>query len=287
MPNTTDVHLTARYIINSPLASGTQGNVLSGFDVQKSNKPVAIKIYQNSDENSQSINSEIEALKHLKKKTKRICAVLESQRNEDVSFVVMKKYEMDLFEFISSDKVHLTDSTVKKIFKKICLAVKDLHDAGVAHLDLKLENILLDKKQNIFLCDFGSCWIRDKSGCNGKKKNYVNLVMPGSQHQMSLGTGFLWQGTENYASPEILKGKKSINPFAADIFSLGIILYCLLTQSFPDRFDLNMMNDTALPQKSRTLLKGLLSSSPSKRFSFRQILSHEWLKESKLKFFSL
>lgn len=50
---------------------------------------------------------------------------------------------------------HLNESLAKHFFKQIALAVKEMHDFGYAHLDLKHDNLVLDKDLNIKLIDFG------------------------------------------------------------------------------------------------------------------------------------
>lgn len=52
-------------------------------------------------------------------------------------------------------KKYLTDSEVFKYFYQTCLAINYCHNNNVMHRDLKPENLLLDKNQNIKLCDFG------------------------------------------------------------------------------------------------------------------------------------
>ena len=64
--------------------------------------------------------------------------------------------EKDLFDFIVDKASSVNQSMAKYLFKQICRGVDALHTkAGYAHLDIKLENILIGKDYKLKLCDFG------------------------------------------------------------------------------------------------------------------------------------
>lgn len=98
----------------------------------------------------------------------------------------------------------------KDIFKQVCLGVKYLHERGLAHRDLKAENILVDGVMNCKLCDYGFiCETR-----SGLAKTICGTVI--------------------YMSPEMILNK-CYDPMASDVWSLGILLYVMLTGSVPWR----------------------------------------------------
>ena len=66
----------------------------------------------------------------------------------------MELGESDLFNVVRKCK-QLSENTAKYIFKKLLFAVKYCHDRKIAHCDLKLENVIFDKKCNPKLIDFG------------------------------------------------------------------------------------------------------------------------------------
>lgn len=72
------------------------------------------------------------------------------------TFIVMDYYQMDLFTSIV-DKQHFSCDgiLVKKVFLQLCSVINHCHANGVYHCDIKPENILLDKDDNVRLCDFG------------------------------------------------------------------------------------------------------------------------------------
>ena len=95
----------------------------------------------------------------------------------------------------------LSVDKVQKIFTQLVGAVCYVHQQSCVHRDLKLENILLDKHENVKLCDFG--FTREYEG----KANYLQTFC----------------GTICYSAPEMLKGEKYAGE-KVDIWSLGVIL---------------------------------------------------------------
>ena len=115
---------------------------------------------------------------------------------------------IDLFDFLNEWKSSNTKPIVK-LFSQITDAVKYIHAKGIAHMDLKLENIILnqDTKQ-IKLIDFGE---------STKEKN-------------TLKKGFV--GTTQYMCPEMVSNLSYI-PEKIDIWSCGILLYNLMYNLMP------------------------------------------------------
>ena len=156
---------------------------------------------------------------------------------------------------------------VQKTFTQLVGAVCYVHQQSCVHRDLKLENILLDKNENVKLCDFG--FTREYEG----KSNYLQTFC----------------GTICYSAPEMLKGEKYAGE-KVDVWSLGVILYALLCGELPFDDD----DDTVtrqkilseepvypdhLPADALSLLKALLSKRPFRRPSLPEILAHPFLAE--------
>ena len=104
------------------------------------------------------------------------------------------------------------EKTCKIIFKKILEAVQEIHQNGIFHLDIKLQNVLLDKNYEPKLSDFGLAEISDKCDENGKLNFFV--------------------GTPYYCSPQIQE-REPYDGTKADIYSLGILLFVLALGKFP------------------------------------------------------
>lgn len=114
----------------------------------------------------------------------------------------------------------LSPNEALAIVPQICDALQYAHDEGVVHRDIKPENILLDKKGRVKIADFGL------SKLLGDDAPDVSLT---GTHQV--------MGTIRYMAPEQMKGTRTVD-HRADIYSLGVVFYELLTGDLPmGRFD--------------------------------------------------
>lgn len=153
----------------------------------------------------------------------------------------------------------------QRIFTQLVGAVSYVHMQSCVHRDLKLENILLDKHENVKLVDFG--FTREYEG----KANYLQTFC----------------GTICYSAPEMLKGERYAGE-KVDVWSLGVILYALLCGELPfDDDDDDVTRRTILadepkypdhiPPDALSLLKSMLSKRPLLRPTLPDILSHPFL----------
>ncbi|KAG6081374.1 hypothetical protein E4U15_002915 [Claviceps sp. LM218 group G6] len=180
-----------------------------------------------------------------------------------------------VLEYCSGDELynHLLERgplpvpKVQKIFAQLVGAVSYVHLQSCVHRDLKLENILLDKNENVKLVDFG--FTREYEG----RMNYLQTFC----------------GTICYAAPEMLKGEKYAGE-KVDVWSLGVILYALLCGELPfDDDDDNVTRTKILTEDPKfpdhltadalSLIKLLLSKRPLPRPAFADILAHPFLAE--------
>ena len=101
-------------------------------------------------------------------------------------------------------------------FKQIIDGVEYMHDTGIAHMDLKLENIIIDTNNKLIkIIDFGNAIIFHDS-------THINTIIKNKGVH----------GTIPYIPPEEFKSQE-YNPEKCDIWSLGIILYSILYKSLP------------------------------------------------------
>ncbi|KAM9003694.1 serine/threonine-protein kinase MARK1 isoform 2-T2 [Sarcophilus harrisii] len=149
-------------------------------------------------------------------------------------------------------------------FRQIVSAVQYCHQKCIVHRDLKAENLLLDADMNIKIADFG----------------FSNEFTIGNK----LDT---FCGSPPYAAPELFQGKKYDGP-EVDVWSLGVILYTLVSGSLPfDGQNLKELRERVLRGKYRipfymstdceNLLKKLLVLNPIKRGSLEQIMKDRWM----------
>lgn len=115
--------------------------------------------------------------------------------------------EGTLFNLID-DLGKLPVKTVRYLFRQVLEILTTLRQYGVAHRDIKLENLLLDQNMNIKLIDFGFAADENISALDS------------------------YNGTHSYTAPEIWE-KKIYNGLESDIFSCGVVLYILATGNFP------------------------------------------------------
>ncbi|KAI0254525.1 hypothetical protein BJV78DRAFT_1345757 [Lactifluus subvellereus] len=168
----------------------------------------------------------------------------------------------ELFDYLT-EKGRISEEETRRIFGQICLAVNYLHEKGIVHRDLKLENVLLDERCRIKLGDFGFTREFDRG-------TYLETYC----------------GTTGYAAPEMLEGKRYLGP-EVDVWSLGVILYCLLTGGLPfDHDNESVMRAMVirgefedpewLSGDIRDLICKILQKDPIKRITIPQILAHSW-----------
>ncbi|XP_036013100.1 MAP/microtubule affinity-regulating kinase 3 isoform X13 [Mus musculus] len=149
-------------------------------------------------------------------------------------------------------------------FRQIVSAVQYCHQKRIVHRDLKAENLLLDADMNIKIADFG----------------FSNEFTVGSK----LDT---FCGSPPYAAPELFQGKKYDGP-EVDVWSLGVILYTLVSGSLPfDGQNLKELRERVLRGKYRipfymstdceNLLKRFLVLNPVKRGTLEQIMKDRWI----------
>ena len=102
-----------------------------------------------------------------------------------------------------------------KIVPQICDALQFAHDEGIVHRDIKPENIMVDNKGRVKITDFGLAKLLGRE--------VEDLQLTGAQDVM---------GTPNYMAPEQIEQPRSVD-HRADIYSLGVVFYELLTGELP------------------------------------------------------
>lgn len=197
--------------------------------------------------------------------------------SKEVDFIVLEYAENgELFDYIYFPKKGFSENIARYIFKMLIDGLESCHNSGVAHRDLKSENIMMDSDWTLKIADFGY-----STNLNGKK-----------------GTGLLdsFLGTMSYVSPEILNHQSYMGT-CSDIFSCGVILFVLVTGKMP--FGKAGMQDPyykyftkceyehywALMKKKlpplsdefKGLLNLLLAFDPTQRPTINEIKNHEWM----------
>ncbi|XP_054804694.1 CBL-interacting serine/threonine-protein kinase 4-like [Prosopis cineraria] len=166
-------------------------------------------------------------------------------------------------------KGHLTERLARRHFQQLVSALCFCHQNGVAHRDIKPQNLLLDKDGNLKVSDFGLSSLSE------------NL----RDHLLSTACG-----TPVYTAPEILQ-RQSYNGSLTDAWSCGLILYIMLTGYLPfNDYNIPMMcrkismRDYQYPKciskSARQVIYNLLEPNPMKRMSLESLYEIPWFKKS-------
>lgn len=274
-----------QYIIKTDLDNGATATVYL-VECIKTGKIYAAKLYDKINDDNKT---EIEILKRLSSSNNPYIIHLISwgeeyilidgvaENNEKKLFIIIDYLpNKDLFSYIKSNKID--ENMAKNLFYKILKAVEYCHSQGICHRDIKLENILLNEKNEPVLCDFG----------------YGSLSIENLKYYI---------GSEHYYPPEILR-HKPYNGIKSDIFSLGVLLFVLVFKSYG--FETATFNDylyklimkkkfsaywnnigniygeekvKVVSLDCKKLIFKMLAFSPIDRPSIKDILNSNWLKD--------
>lgn len=156
------------------------------------------------------------------------------------------------------------EERARPIFKQLLETVKYIHEQGIAHRDLKLENVLLDDFGHIKIIDFG----------------FSRFADPGQMLTTPCGT-------PAYAAPEVIGGFE-YDGMMADMWSLGVILFGLVTGELPWKGtnQIHIFNQIknasfdvppGLNHICVDLIKKFLVPDPTQRLTAAEALTHPWL----------
>lgn len=251
--------------IEKLLGKGSYALVKLGIHKQ-TGKQFAIKIYEKrklyDPLKKASVEREIKIMKKLEHP--HVISYINDFQNKNQIFLVMEYVgSRSLYEYVKSGKNrHLTEMQALLPFRQLCEAVNYCHQRKVFHRDLKLENVLFPAEENcIKLIDFGFA-----VGSKSKLKTFC--------------------GTPTYMAPEIVR-KKEYYGANVDVWAMGIMLYRILTGTYPFRAKKDRelyrkiysgrFDDSILPSpEARDLIGKMLKVSPEQRCSMEEVLAHSW-----------
>ena len=149
-----------------------------------------------------------------------IVTVHDFGKTDDYFFLIMEFVDgINVRELLSGQKI--TPREALEIIPQICDALQYAHDKGVVHRDIKPENILVDRNGRVKIADYGLAkLVNEEAATSGLTRTH---------HVM---------GTPHYMAPEQVEKPLSVD-HRADIYSLGVVIYEMLTGELPlGRFDL-------------------------------------------------
>ena len=164
----------------------------------------------------------------------------------------------------------LPEASAKSVLKNIFLGVKLLHQNNIAHRDIKLENIIYDRKsQSLRLIDFG---FATSTKSTGSDETTTSSQFCGSIH---------------YCAPEIVSEHPYV-PEKVDIWALGVLTVVLLTGHFPfdnprEEILVSRINSgqyflpKSLSPVACNFIQKMLCVDPAQRFTINQLIAHPWI----------
>ncbi|ORD93015.1 KIN1, partial [Enterospora canceri] len=197
-----------KYRMEKTLGKGSSAKVVEAVD-KETGETVAIKIIDRKAKNISDKRVFREVL---------ICSLVSHPHVARLlDFFFTGKYFFLVFEHVSGEQLYNTvlqngpigEERVRRYFRQILSAVDYLHKNAVVHRDLKIENIMIDKDDNVKLIDFGLSNFYEK------------------EDQLSTFCGSLY-----FAAPELLQGNRYVGP-EVDVWSLGVVLYVMLCGRVP------------------------------------------------------
>ncbi|XP_075223918.1 testis-specific serine/threonine-protein kinase 3-like [Lycorma delicatula] len=186
-------------------------------------------------------------------------------------FIFMRFAERgDLLDYILKYG-ELNESRARFWCRQLGLAIQYLHEMGIAHRDLKCENVLITEFMNLKIADFG----------------FARAVIDDKGRPLLSAT---YCGSLSYAAPEILKGMP-YDPKISDMWSLGVILFVMLNKSMPyDDTNVKRMYEKQMNKRMKFRSKVVEKLSPqvkntnfallepdiAKRWKIDSLMNSEW-----------
>ena len=202
-----------RYEIKTLIGQGGMSSVYLGYD-PRSLREVAIKVlppyYLHAEKFRDRFEREAVMIALLEHPA--IVPVYDMGEDDGQPYIVMRYMSGgSLAEKINKGPIPLRECM--EMYLRLAPALDTAHARGVIHRDVKPDNLLFDKYDNVFLSDFGLARLRETIG-------FTNI-----------SDGSI-MGTPAYMSPEQIQGDKEIDG-RSDIYSMGVVLYHMLSGSVP------------------------------------------------------
>ncbi|KAI9259463.1 kinase-like domain-containing protein [Phascolomyces articulosus] len=188
-------------------------------------------------------------------------------------YEIMEYAPNDLFNIVMSGK--MTREEIACTWRQMLNGVDYLHSMGIAHRDLKLDNMMLDERGVVKIIDFG-CSVVYKYPFEDKIHRTKGIC-----------------GSDPYIAPEQYSAP-DYDPALSDLWSCAIVFICMTIRRFPwriprasqDQSFKNFVNPNSqgaqrlfklLPREAREIFPRILQVDPAKRCSLKDILSDPWV----------
>ena len=250
----------------------------------RSKKTVALKVLKTDLSKSMRESYEVEVNSLAKLDHANVIKMIDHDtaeyKGKQTDFVALELAQSDFWELQNIDG-KFTEKSARYFFKQLIAGLEHCHNNGIAHRDIKPQNLLLGADLNLKLSDFG----------------FAYELSEGEQC-----TQFL--GTDGFMSPQILSRSDAYSPVSADIFAAGVCLFAWVVGHMPfkhadksdpyykciskKRLDIFWKcHDRRLQEKGKKpvsaelkeLLGAIFQKDESDRISIQQVLDSKWMQE--------
>ncbi len=198
------------------IAGGGMGSIWVALDAQLQRR-VSLKLMAShrvsSAQDRQRFAQEAKAVARLR--NLHVVQIYDYGIDGDVPYIVMELLEGEDLEELLKRRQRLSPTTVERLLNQVARALTAAHMAGVIHRDLKPANLFLarvDGEEVLKVLDFGLALLD------------TDASAPSESNELA--------GTPRYMSPEQMRGRLNLDP-RSDLWSLGVVVYRLLTGQFP------------------------------------------------------
>ncbi|KAJ8904520.1 hypothetical protein NDN08_001038 [Rhodosorus marinus] len=217
-------------------------------------------------------------------------SVIKSSDNANLDIVMEFVSGGDLFEYLSRGSRRISEQRTRAVVSQVSSALAYLHERGIVHFDVKLENVLVKesaRELKVHLCDFGiSEFLPMRKGRSTSSRDdlsqgdfgYCSWRTIDAKKRSVLGT-------RGYIAPELV-GEIGRNPKVGtpvDMYSLGVMIVVMLSGKFPSDEDLSngrLFDDpfwADISPEAKHLVSSLLTKNPLTRATASDVLEHKWL----------
>jgi serine/threonine protein kinase len=276
------------YSIEKLIGKGSYSYVYSGCDVLNKNEEYAFKLIKTNKLNDQIMSkAKLESEILYKLNHPNIVKIHNNFFHDSIMYIVLEKCTTDLEQLIRSNNssIIITKELKLQWCEELLDGILYLHSQNIIHRDLKPKNILIGKDNSIRISDFGFAKLIDSDDLHNDMRSSEVA------------------GTPLYMSPELLTNDAHKNNCKTDYWSLGIILYFILTNSVP--FGAKNITDLMLKIKNIVdikiplhvanqydthivnLIESMLIVSNKHRISYERLIQHPFNKKNKKKHFNV
>lgn len=254
------------YLLGPAVGEGEYSQVLFAYNLAN-NSAVAVKAFRPR----RMIPSTID--EHILREVQCLKGINHRNVIKMLDFVVYGDRVFIVTEYMDNEDLRrhinrfgcMADFKCRQVFGQILSGLSALHRRNIVHLDLKLENLLLDSKYNVKIADFGCA-------------------------QIQMGKFYCIPcGSYAYGAPEVISGQH-YDGKKADMWSMGVILFAMKAARLPfadsGQLECLLMERIRSPLVPdhislicRDLISRLIVYRPVNRFTLSQALAHPWMME--------